>query len=36
MIIKVEPCFSNPKRGGNELNPRKGEGVVEYALRLLC
>jgi hypothetical protein len=36
MIIKVKPCFSNPKRGGNELNPRKGEGVAEYALRLLC
>ena len=36
MIIKVKPCFSNPKRGGNVLNPRKGEGVAEYALRLLC
>jgi hypothetical protein len=29
MIIKVKPCFSDPKRGGNGLNPRKGEGVAE-------
>jgi hypothetical protein len=27
-IIKVKPCFSDPKRGGNGLNPRKGEGLA--------
>jgi hypothetical protein len=22
-MIKVKPCFSDPERGGKELNPRK-------------
>jgi hypothetical protein len=36
LIIKVKPCFSNPKKGGNGLNSRDGEEVVECTLRLLC
>jgi hypothetical protein len=36
LIYKVKPCFSDPRWGGNDLNPRKGEGVAEYALCLLC
>ena len=32
MIIKVKPCFSNPRRGGTGLNPRKDEKLAEYAL----
>jgi hypothetical protein len=33
MIIKVEPCFSDPKRGGMKLDPINGEEVAERALK---
>jgi hypothetical protein len=32
MIIKVDPCFSDPTRGGMKLNPINGEEVAEIAL----